>query len=281
VKIIISHDVDHITAFEHNNLIIPKHILRNVIEIISGYISPSEFLSRIKDLANNKWHNLESLMRFNKENNIPSTFFFGVKNGVGLDYDLKDAECWVRKVMDEGYAVGVHGIAFDDHSDIKIEYDIFSKISGLNEFGIRMHYLRKSNATLTYLNESGYVFDTSLYKQENPYKVGTMWEFPLHIMDGYIICRGSRWQNQSLMQSKETTKMIIENCFNRGIKYFTVLFHDRYFSDSYITWKEWYIWLIHYLIDNKFSFIDYRSAIGDLEQSITNTEFFHEGNLRQ
>lgn len=220
-------------------------------------------------------------MRFNKENDIPSTFFFGVNNGVGLDYHLKDAEFWVRKVINEGFDVGVHGIAFDHHNTIKTEHDIFNKISGLKEFGIRMHYLRKSNETLTYLNQSGYVFDSSLYKLENPFKVGTMWEFPLHIMDGYIICKGSRWQNQNLIQSRETTKRIIDRCLKKGIKYFTVLFHDRYFSESFITWKEWYVWLIHYLKENKFIITDYRSAIRYLEKSTTNIDSLPEANFHQ
>jgi hypothetical protein len=269
MEVIISHDVDHITAFEHKNLIIPKHLVRNVIEIALGYISLSEFLNRSRDLAKNKWHNLESLVKFDKENHIPSTFFWGVKNGKGLDYNLRNAEIFIKKVMEEGFDVGVHGIAFDDNNDIKTEYNIFKKISGLNEFGIRMHYLRRSNETLNYLNESGYIFDTSLCKLENPFKVGTLWEFPLHIMDGYILYRNSRWQNQNLVQAKEATIRIIENCLNHGINYFTVLFHDRYFSESFITWKEWYIWLIHYLKENNFSFITYRDAIEDLKKGTT------------
>jgi peptidoglycan/xylan/chitin deacetylase (PgdA/CDA1 family) len=255
--------------------------VRNVIEIMTGYISMSEFFSRLEDLSRNKWNNLESLMKYNKENQIPATFFFGVNNGMGLDYRLRDAAVLIRKVMQEGFDVGVHGIAFDDYNDIRKEHDIFEKISGLKVVGIRMHYLRRANDTLTYLNETGYAFDTSLYTLKNPYKVGTMWEFPLHIMDGYVICNGKRWQNQSLVQSKDTTKEIIANCFNKGIKYFTVLFHDRYFSESFITWKEWYIWLMHYLKENKFSFTDYRSAIGDLEKSTTYVDSLHEANFQE
>lgn len=265
MKIIISHDVDHITAFEHKNMVIPKHLVRNIIEILSGYVSPSEFLNRLRDLSENKWHNLESLIEFDKENHIPSTFFFGVKNGKGLDYFLEDAKIWINKVVHEGFDVGVHGIAFDDYNDIKTEYDIFQKISGLKEFGIRMHYLRRSNETINYLNESGYAFDASLYKLENPFKIGKLWEFPLHVMDGYVICNKSRWQNQNLVQSKETTKKIIEKCFNNGINYFCVLFHDRYFSDSFKTWKEWYIWLVDYLINNKLKFISYYGALSELD----------------
>jgi hypothetical protein len=43
MKIIISHDIDHITVFEHKkDLIIPKFIIRSFIELGLGYISFSE-----------------------------------------------------------------------------------------------------------------------------------------------------------------------------------------------------------------------------------------------
>lgn len=111
------------------------------------------------------------------------------------------------------------------------------------------------------------MFDTTLYKFENPFKVGRLWEFPLHIMDGHITNKNARWQNQTLQQSKETTKRIIEEGFNKSIKYFTILFHDNYFSDSFKTLKEWYIWLISYLKDNHTEFINYDRAIKELEAS--------------
>lgn len=265
MKAIISHDVDHITAFEHKNLVIPKHLVRNVIETMTGYVSPSEFISRLRDLLRNRWHNLESLMEFNKKNHIPSTFFLGVKNGVGLDYLLEDAEIWIRKVTQEGFDVGVHGIAFDEYVAIKNEYDIFNKISGLSDFGIRMHYLRSSNYTLNFLNTSGYSFDSSLYRMENPFNVGELWEFPLHIMDGYLFYKNSRWQNQHLLQAQNSTKEIIERAFDKGITYFTILFHDRFFSDSFKTWKEWYIWITEYLKSNNIDFISYKDAIIEME----------------
>jgi len=268
MKVVISHDVDHITPWEHkSNLIIPKQTIRSLIELSLGYISISEILHRIKDILRNKWQNLESLLKFDKENSIPSTFFIGVSNGKGLNYTIKDAELWIKKILQEGFDVGGHGIAFNNHDAIKKEYENFRNISGLNKFGIRMHYLRNSDNTLKFLNKSGYLFDTTLYEFKNPFKVGDIWEFPLHIMDGHIINKNTKWQNQNLKQSKETTKRILANSHKADIKYFTVLFHDNYFSNSFKTWKEWYIWLIRYLKDNNIEFINYDGAIKELEAS--------------
>jgi peptidoglycan/xylan/chitin deacetylase (PgdA/CDA1 family) len=119
---------------------------------------------------------------------------------------------------------------------------------------------------LGFLNKIGYLFDSTLYKLKNPFEVGNLWEFPLHIMDGYIFYENSRWQNQTLEQARDKTKRIIEEAYKRGIRYFTILFHDRYFSDSFKSWKDWYIWVISYLRNSGFKFTTYREAIQELEK---------------
>lgn len=266
MKIIISHDVDNITTLEHTkDLIIPKAIVRGCIELFQGYITTSELTNRFKNIINNKLHNLEELMTFDKVNSIPSTFFVGVSNGKGLNYRAEDAKFWINKILNEGFSVGTHGIAFNCYADIENEYKKFRNLSGLDNFGIRIHYLRNSKETLKFLNQTGYIFDTTLYEFKNPYKIGRLWEFPLHIMDGYIINKNAQWQRYTLEQSKEETKKIITDAFNKGINYFTVLFHDNYFSDSFRTWKEWYIWLINYLKNNNFKFTNYNQSIEELE----------------
>ena len=268
MKAIISHDVDHITVWEHrNDLIVPKFIVRGFIEFLLGYVSASEIKGRLESIVKNKWHNLDALMQFDQENGIHSTFFFGVSKGLGLNYEQKDALYWIRTLLTAGFDVGVHGIAFNNYNDMKDEFDLFKNLSGLKEFGIRMHYLRRDDNTFHKLNQLGYTFDTTKYVFKNPYLVGRLFEFPLHIMDSDLMSRRSRWQDQSLDQSKETTKKMIEDGFNEGLQYFTILFHDSYFSDLFMTWRQWYIWLIDYLKDNKIEFISYNEAIKELKGS--------------
>ncbi|MDD5326973.1 MAG: hypothetical protein PHY02_04050 [Phycisphaerae bacterium] len=266
MKIIISHDVDLITAWEHKmDPMIPKFIVRSSIELVIGKISLTEYFLRYNELLRNKLHNLEELMKFDRENDVPSTFFIGVNKGHGICYSLENAEHWIKKITKENFDVGVHGIEFDNLEGITKEHETFKQLSGLSKFGIRMHYLRNSQDTLTFLNEAGYIFDSTSYKFENPYRIGNLWEFPLHIMDGYFFNSNGKWQNQTLEQAKETTKTKIDLAFSNGIKYFTILFHDRYFSDSFKSWKDWYIWMVNYLKDNGFDFINYRKALQQLE----------------
>jgi len=266
MKAIISHDVDHITVLEHwHDLIVPKAVARSAVEFMSGYIGMGEFLSRNFDLLRNKWQNIDELIQFNREKNVPATFFIAVNNGVGLAYNIKNAGHWMKKILLADFRLGIHGISYDNFKDVEAENSLFNTVSGLQEFGIRMHYLRNDEHTLDYIEKSGYKYDTSLMEMKDPYKVGAMWEFPLHIMDGRVIEHDSKWQNQTLDQAKELTKKIIEKAVENKIEYLTILFHDRYFCESFKTWKEWYIWLINWLIDNNIEFIDYENAITMLE----------------
>ena len=85
-------------------------------------------------------------------------------------------------------------------------------------------------------------------------------------MDVYLFNKNSHWQNQTLQQVKDETKIIVDKSYRKGIKYFTILFHDRHFSYSFKRWKDWYIWVVDYLKNNGFEFINYREAIREMEK---------------
>ncbi len=266
MKAIISHDIDHLTALEHKNLLIPKFLIRATIELSLGVISMNEYIKRYKNVfISNKWQNLDELMEFNKTNNIPATFFIGVNNGMGLVYPLEKAKLWANKIKQNGFDVGVHGIDFDNYEGVKKEHDTLHDITK-NPIGIRMHYLRNNNKTLEFLAKSGYVYDSTITGDKNPYKIQNMWEFPLHIMEmDMIFEKGKRWQSKKFEFIKDKTKMRLEELIKKDISYLSVLFHDRYFDDSFESWKNWYIWTIEYLKKNDIKLISYKDAIKELE----------------
>lgn len=266
MKAIISHDVDHLTASEHKfDLVIQKYLIRSAIEWTCGYITAGEVFKRLDGIRKNRWQNLESLLKYDKENNIHSVFFVAMSKGCGLRYGLEDARFWIRKIIDEGFEIGVHGIAYDNLEEIQSEYSLFKKCSGLNAFGIRMHYLRGNWKTLDYLEDCGYLYDASMSSVRAPFKKNDLWEFPLNIMDGDILYLNRRWQNQSLRESIESTKRIIETCYRKNVPFLSILFHDRYYSESFRTWMDWYIWITSYLKENGIPFVNYSTAIRELE----------------
>jgi hypothetical protein len=267
MKIIVSHDVDHYQFTEHylRDLIVIKHFARSYIEKFLGKISWKEFFLRHTSIFYNKMNNVKEILEFNESVGIKSTFFFGMNRGLGLNYNYKDLADLVKYVNDKGFEVGVHGIEYNDLVKIKMEFNRFKEISGLEQYGIRMHYLRHDNSTLGYLAETGYMYDSTLTDFDIATKRDGIFEFPVHIMDCLIINGAKGYQELNLEQSKLKTLEIFDEAKKKKINYFSLLFHDCYFSDSFSTWKGWYIWFIKYLIDNNFEFVTYRDAVKELK----------------
>lgn len=265
MKIIISHDVDHLYRRDHyKDLIFIKRIIRGFGEVVKKEISIQEYLYRIRGIFFQKQHHINEVMQIDKKNNIPSTFFFGMKNGLGMNYSKSDALPLIKRVKNYGFSVGVHGISYNDKNEMQQEYHEFKKIFEDYKFGIRMHYVRQANNTFQYLSELGYIFDTSEFNKEDgyclkaPYQVNHMWEFPLCMMDGYL--------PKALEEKKRVTKQLLKQGKEKQLKYFTILFHDYLFSDAFMTMREWYKWLIDYLIQEGYEFISYSDAIKELEK---------------
>jgi hypothetical protein len=266
MKVIVSHDVDHLSASEHGrDLMVPKFILRNVLDTLKGGTRPRELLLRCRDTLRGRWQNLDALMHFDSSRGIPATYFIAVENGLGLSYSLEKAKLCIAKVMHNGFDVGVHGIAFDSSQGIREEYRRFESLSGLKRFGIRMHYLRHTSRTLELLDEAGYTFDSSICALEAPRSIGNMVEFPLHIMDAHVLYDRRTHRTRTLSQAKELAKRLIGRAGDLDLPYLTLLFHDIYFCEAFGRWREWYCWTIEYLASNGIEFTSYRSALAELQ----------------
>lgn len=267
MKIIISHDVDHLYRRDHyRDLIFVKRAVRAGLEMVKQDISIKEFYYRIRGIFSYQQHHIEDVMKFDKMHHIPSTFFFGMKNGLGMNYSISDASPLVKAVKEKGFSVGVHGVAYNNKKLIIEEHASFEKIFSNSNFGIRMHYVRFDDSTFKYLSEAKYLFDTTEFDKKkgyclkDPYRVNNMWEFPLCVMDGYL--------PKKLEEKKEATKVLLKEGEKKGLKYFTILFHDYLYSNAFMTMREWYKWLIDYLRAEGYEFISYENAIEELEKGI-------------
>lgn len=267
MKAIVSHDIDHLTLSEHylKDLIVPKYFVRSYIELFSGKITVAELSHRYADVFRNQWQHIEALNEFNATHGVSATYFIGVNNGVGLNYSQKQSTFWIQKLLQMGCEVGVHGIEFENFEKIKTEFSLFKDLSDQKSFGTRMHYIRTNVDTFTNMAKVGYSFDSSEMGFNPPYKIGNMWEFPFQIMDGYIIEKPKQWQSKSFKQSCDETKKIIDKAAGMNLPYLGIDFHDRYFSNAHKTWKDWYMWLIEYLLSQGIEFVNFKQAIKELE----------------
>ncbi len=265
MKIIISHDVDHLYSNEHLfDGVLLKFAIRAKFEWLGSILTFREFRLRMSDFFHGQWHHIDELMNFDAANGIPSTFFFAMDKGKGLNYTIAAAKPIIERVIAHGFDCGVHGIAFEDQEQIDLEYRRFKEVSGQGDFGIRMHYLRKDEGTLEKLNQAGYLFDSSEFAVKAPYRIGNMVEFPLHIMDSDEFY-GKGWrQRQSSEQILEKTKAKIDRLEKEGFPFVTFLFHDRYFGSSHEAYRNWYMQIISYLKESGHTFTGYRDAVAEL-----------------
>jgi len=211
-------------------------------------------------------------MEYDKAMGLPSTFFLGTGTGRSLAYSLEDAGQWARKIMDQGFQVGSHAVAFMSQEAVEEEFRRFKRISGLQTFRYRLHNVGiEENAepiTRRYgklFLRAGYSFSSNSYSIQNPFRVNGLWEFPIQVMDGCLFYRDSGIQNANLDQAKEMTLTRLREARKLGLRYFTVLFHDIYFNPAFGAIKGWYCWLTEFLKEEGFVFTDFKSSLEDLE----------------
>jgi hypothetical protein len=268
MKIIISHDVDHLYPSDHlfRDMIFPKLWVRSLFEWLKGEISISVYIHRLTSCFYKRLHRIPEVVEFDRTHHVPSVFFFGMDNALGLSYKIRESRPWIKFVIEHGFDAGVHGIDFTDSGKMQKEFTNFKGISGLDQFGIRTHYVRYNDTTFAKLAQIGYLFDTSEFNKnqivlKKPYKIGSMWEFPLFLMDGYVL-------KGNLEKAKAITAETLSKASSGGMEYFTFLFHDYLFNEkTYPKYKEFYTWFIQYCNDQQYEFISYRMAIQNLEQS--------------
>jgi hypothetical protein len=255
LKIVISHDIDHLGVSEHlfKDLIIPKYFIWSFLELLNQKISLNTFIKKIKEIfLKNGWNNLGELLTFDQEQNLNPTFFIAVDNGKGLSYSLRQAKKAINLIKSYNFNIGIHGICYDDYERMKKEKLIFKKISKLNNFGIRMHYLRESSATQDFLTRLGYLFSSSkISKKLEQKKIGKIIELPFHLMDSYLFNFRS---NLDLEKAKKITIDLLNKAENEGKDYFAVTFHQRHFSETFPKYKKWYLWFVSYCKKQNFEF---------------------------
>jgi peptidoglycan/xylan/chitin deacetylase (PgdA/CDA1 family) len=237
VKVIISHDVDHMWAREHvRDLIVPKFIVRFGIEWVLGYTRWREVSLAVQSLWSGPWQHIEELMDFDEAHGVPSTFFVAVANGRKLCYGLADAREWIARIRSRGFDVGVHGIEYKQADKTRDEHARFREIAGRDFIGVRFHNIgfspssvQLSDSDVLNLKRVGYSFSSTTFGDMGPWSSDTFWEFPIHLMDGDIFRVGRPWKNRTPEQMKESTVKRLSDAAARGVSFFSLLFHDGFF----------------------------------------------------
>lgn len=258
MKIIISHDVDHLFLSEHyKDTFIPGLLKRSVVEHRKKRTRLGELSKRFAWRLNN----IQELHAFNSKYSIPATWFFGMRTGLNLSYHWKKAKTWVHFLRDQGASVGLHGMSYDNKALLLQEKNRLEEVLGSPVNGIRNHYLRMSDSTLAIMNELGFAYDSTEKNTSHPRKIGELTEIPIGLMDVDLLqvsADPTCWPNHSLG--------MIEKAKRLHVPFFVINFHDVYYSDGWPNFKAWYQTLIKKLYERNFSFVNFDIALRELAQ---------------
>ncbi|MFZ1569038.1 MAG: polysaccharide deacetylase family protein [Thiolinea sp.] len=262
MKIVISHDVDHLFSHEHlRDFIVPKYLVRSILELAKGSINSKEYLYRIIETVNGKWNFIEELSNYNNSKNIKTTFFFATNKGIGLAYSAEKSKPFVEHVLKNGHKIGIHGISRDNLENIKRERSHFHRLHNQECKGVRFHYLYPNDSILQKLDAAGYTYDSSLRGDGSSRIVGNLIHFPVHIMDGDVMMQNHRYQSANLKQATVFTTERISKLIDNNVDYISILFHDRYFSDAHTTWRDWYMATVEWVQSQGIATTTYEDAV--------------------
>ena len=130
MKVIISHDVDHLYTGEHwrKDLILEKFLVRSFLQLCKREISFKVMWTRIKSVFKKRYCRIPEMLEYDSQHGIPSSFFFGMGNILGMSYSPKQAKPWVKYVVDHGFDAGVHAAVIDDFETMKKEFRLFKEL---------------------------------------------------------------------------------------------------------------------------------------------------------
>jgi hypothetical protein len=246
---------------------------RNLKELYQNwkavFMLPLVYLGLCQDF----WFKFDRYMELEKKVAARSTFFLiPFKNKIGKNisgkgsnfraskYDIMDIQDTVKKLVSEGFEVGVHGIdAWHNTANAQEEKARISNISGKSDVGIRMHWLCFSKDTYKILEEADFKFDSTFgYNDAVGYRAGTsqvfrpadtnnIFELPLHIQDTALF--NPKHMSLSKNEAWQRCQYLIKHAScNGGI--LTILWHDRSLSPERL-YEDFYIKLLNELKNNK------------------------------
>lgn len=256
MKVILSHDVDHLQGAEHwRDHYWPGVWFRGIKSFLTGNIGS-------KTLALRSWpfqrlEQIREVVEIDRAVGARSSFFFGMRKGLRLSYSYKSLVPYLDYLKSQDARCYVHGMSYLNEVEMCQEYEVFKHISGYPPRGIRNHYLRKGDETQKLIAAIGYEFDSTDYRLEKPYQVGQLWEIPISLMDV------SMGVDSSLEDKKKFSLETLERAQLAGIPYFVLNVHDNYISKGYPRMYDWYQWFVDYLSES-LEFTDFEKALTEL-----------------
>lgn len=240
----LSHDVDWLRKYRLRSIV--KRMINRDIEQVKDIVYT--LIGKKKD----PWWNFGIITRGEKKRNVRSTFFFlgRFHSQFGKRYSIKSAANVIRKLLLEGFEIGLHKSFGSSVSQILAEKIALERICGAHITGVREHYLGTDPTfQLVWAQEAGFMYDSTVgYRDISGFRAGIalpyypfnfaienameLLELPLTIMDTALFNEGS---------SPNITAREILTATKQGKGLCVLLWHQRSFSNSdFPGWQDVY-----------------------------------------
>lgn len=265
-EVFLTHDVDSVNS---QNIYV---LLHNVKEL---FVSKDKIISEriqqiFSDLCNNQHMQIDNYIDIEAKYNVCSEFYFitGRKHRLGKRYELGSIEKQINRLMKSSkHVIGLHTnfFSYNNEEDVKNDKREIERFTNIKVKSSRNHYLRFSVPnSWKVLRDSGICCDSTIgYSDKNGFRAGTVkaflpydvinneiidiYEVPLAVMDGIVMSENISFNNKW---------MKIKEIIDQGIKFngtFSILWHDYVISNK--EYKDMYIKILEYLIDNNAKFV--------------------------
>jgi hypothetical protein len=171
-------------------------------------------------------------------------------------YDVRQIEPQLRKLINSGCDIGLHGIdAWRVGSHASEELEQLRRITGKQEIGVRMHWLYFNESSPAILEAAGADYDSSIgYNDAIGYRAGTtqayrplgaarLLELPLHVMDTALFF--PKHMNLTPAQAWAAVTGLMDNAAQSG-GCLTINWHDRSLAPER-QWGDFYVALVQEL----------------------------------
>ena len=162
----------------------------------------------------------------------------------------------LRNIVSAGGEVGLHGIdAWLDAGAGRNEKEKVCQAVGIEELGVRMHWLYFGKDSPAILDQAGFTYDSTIgFRDTVGYRAGTvqayrpigsnhLLELPLHVMDTALFYPG--YMNLSQKQAEEVVWHLVSD-FDRIGGALTINWHDRSIAPERL-WDDFYLRLLREL----------------------------------
>jgi hypothetical protein len=230
-------------------------------ELVTNWVAALKLPFVHLGLAKDLWYQFDDYAKL--ENGLRSTFFVipfkespGRKKGGpapsrrATRYGAADIAEHIRRLISGGCEVGLHGIdAWLDSSSGQKELEQIRRTTGMQDVGVRMHWLYFDEQSPGTLERAGADYDSTVgYNETVGYRAGTnqaykplgvsrLLELPLHVMDTALFY--PNYLDLSPAEASTVVRHIIDNAVQFG-GCVTVNWHDRSIAPERL-WGDFYL----------------------------------------